>query len=314
MSKIYLITGAAGFVAPWMLKAIRQHDSSAIIVGTSRQEVSGFDRYYALDMRQIDRLLDMIADANPDIIINLAGLSSVGESWIRPAESVSDNAMIFTNLLEAMRLHCPKARLLAVSTSEVYGTQSQHTPFSGATLPNPQSPYAIARLTQEMMADLYSRSYGLDIVQTRAFNHTGPGQKSRFFVPQVMSKLMALQDSNDRILKTGRLDLIRDWIDVRDVCEAYWHVLSKGKNDVKYNICNNKGWCLKDVVDTMAKIVGVNPVYKQDPALLRPSDPAYIVGDNTELIELGWQPNYSLSQTLQDIYQKLNNGRVYKVA
>ncbi len=298
-----LITGSLGFVARHATQIFAERGAS--VFGVDRVSAIGNSAdYVQLDMMDGAAVKNLLADVKPDAILHLAAVSSVGQSWQAPRECFQNNTTIFLNVLETVRQLNLKTRILSVGSSEVYGdVPLAEIPLKETREVNPISPYAVSRVAQEMLAQIYVEGYGLDIVMTRSFNHTGPGQDSRFVIPSFLRQLIDIKQAGGAgVLTVGNLDVVRDFTDVRDVVDAYWKLLQQGVRGRIYNVCSGQGRSLREVISMMSGLLDVNVSLKVDPALIRPTDTAVIIGDNSRMKnELNWSPQYSFEQTLRDM-------------
>ncbi len=317
MKKI-LITGFSGFVSFYFLEYLNN-----VVAENEKIEVLGIDlnlpkdyetdynfknihiRFLSLNLMDFSALEIAITSFAPDYILHLASLSSVGASWKDPIGCFMNNTNIFLNMAEAVRksgIHC---RILSVGSSEEYGNVSESDiPLSESRQLQPISPYAIARVSQEMLSKCYVDSMNLDIVLTRSFNHIGPRQRDIFVIPSFVKQIQTGKDAGltEIELLTGNLEIIRDFLDVRDVVRAYYLLLTKGKKGELYNICSGVGYTLKDVIAQIAELEGVSVTTVTDPEKIRPNDNMIIIGDNKKLCtETGWKPTYTLRQSLEDM-------------
>ena len=150
--------------------------------------------FIALNLLNRTAVYKAIKDFHPNYILHLAAFSSVGLSWLRPVESFKNNTNIFLNLIDAVRKVGCRCRILSVGSSEEYGNIRQEMlPLREETQLNPVSPYAVARLAQEHLSQVFVDGYDLDIVMTRSFNHIGPGQKEIFVVSSFAKQMVAMQ-------------------------------------------------------------------------------------------------------------------------
>ncbi len=312
-----LITGGGGFVARFLLELydITAAETTDILALDRHIPEAGFRplrcpcRFETIDLLDTQAVAEVIAAFQPDRLIHLAAVSSVAASWQAPAEAVSNNLAGLLNVLEGIRNARHPCRVLSVGSSEVYEIPEHEIPPVDEQTPlRPGNPYAVARLAQEQLVRLYVETYGLDIVSTRSFNHTGPGQNERFAVPSFLRQLLqAKQAGRSRaVLTTGDIDLIRDYSDVRDVVQAYDRLLSHGKNGGIYNVCRGDGLSLRSVILKAAKILDLEVETEIDPARLRPNEPRVLIGNGTKLRrETGWLPKFSIDQTLGDMLRRM---------
>jgi GDP-4-dehydro-6-deoxy-D-mannose reductase len=246
-----------------------------------------------------------LADVVPEYILHLASVRSVALSWQMPLESFVNNTNIFLNLVEAVRVANMKCRILSVGSSEEYGdVPEQDLPLTEAHSLQPVSPYAVARVSQEMLSTIYAKGYKLDIVISRSFNHIGPGQKDKFVVSSFAKQLvqLAVNGLAEKKIITGNLEIIRDFLDVRDVVKAYYLLLKKGTSGEVYNICSGRGIVLKDIILKMSEALGIKTIIEINPLLIRPNENKKVTGSYKKLhTELGWQPSISLEESIRDL-------------
>lgn len=310
----YLITGFSGFVSKHFIEYLESLNTNAVVVGIDinypefsitdyKHVLCSFRRIDLLDKNQVDNI---IYQFQPDYILHLASYSSVAFSWKNPVASFSNNTNIFLNLLEQIRAMNLPCRVLSIGSSEEYGdVDPKDVPLTENHMLKPVSPYAVARVSQEMLSKIYVDGYGLDIVLTRSFNHIGPGQRD-IFVISSFAKQLADMKKNDkkRELVTGNLSIIRDFLDVRDVVKAYHALFKNGRKGEIYNVCSGTGTSLEKLIHKMAELLEIDIETKTDPTLIRPSDNAIIIGDNKKIkTETGWDHTYSLQESLNDIIQ-----------
>jgi GDP-4-dehydro-6-deoxy-D-mannose reductase len=146
------------------------------------------------------------------------------------------------------------------------------------------------------------RELGLPVIIARSFTHTGPGQRNTYVLPALASRLIAARQSGSGTVPTGNLDAIRDFLDVRDVVNAYLRLLAKGAPGEVYNVASGIGHKLSDCFSALAAIIGVNAEAVADPALQRGADIPSLIGDATKLrTATGWRPTITFDRTLQDL-------------
>ncbi len=302
----FFITGCTGFVAGYLIDYILKNcvDSSILGIATSDEFFVDSEKfiYKQLNMLDSEALTELLDEYRPDYIVHLASNSSVGKSWINPVETFQNNTNIFLNLVESVRTLGVKTRILSIGSSEVYDISARAALTEDFSL-DAKNPYAVARLAQELISKLYTSSYGLDIVMTRSFNHSGPKQLDTFVISSFIKQLVQIsQGKAESVLYVGNIEVERDFLDVRDVATAYYGLLMFGKTAEIYNVCSGKGRKLKDIIATASKLLGVNVEIRIDETRLRPNEVASIVGDNKKIKnELGWLPTYSLEQTIADM-------------
>ena len=311
MKKI-LITGFSGLVSHHFLKYLEYHGVESVIKGVDfiepdlkhEQFRSIKVEYEKVDLLDRNKVECVIHEFKPDYILHLASFSSVAFSWSEPVTSFQNNTNIYLNLMEAVRIIDLPTRILSIGSSEEYGdVDEKDLPLKESHSLKPVSPYAVARVSQELLSQVYERGYGLDIVMTRSFNHIGPFQKEIFVVPSFVKQLVRIKQNGGRgELITGNLDIIRDFTDVRDVVSAYYLLLTQGKKGHIYNVCSGIGFSLKQVVDRICGILNIAANIRLDPNLIRPNDNKIIIGSNEKIKNAyGWEPRFTLDQSLNDI-------------
>lgn len=261
-----------------------------------------------LDQNDIERI---IFDFQPRYILHLASFSSAAFSWKNPTISFKNNVNIFLNLLEVIRKYGLNTRILSIGSSEEYGNVApEETPLTEMSPLRPLSPYAVARVAQEMLSKLYADSFGIDIVITRSFNHIGPGQRDVFVVASFIRRILEAKLSGEDMMtmKTGDLRIVRDFLDVRDVVKAYYLLLKKGRKGEVYNICSGIPTQLSEIIDMTAEIVDLKVDTVVAPEFVRPNDNPYILGDNSKLKrDTGWEKSFALETSIRDIIDYWKN-------
>lgn len=304
--KRILITGINGFVGGYFVRHLRNTEPATEIFGVDVALTCVLDgvHYHQTDLTDYAKTRDFLAENQPDWIVHFAAVSSVAASWQSPVLSFLNNTNIFLNIVEGVRSLGLKSRILSVGSSEEYGNYpAEEMPLREDYRLNPCNPYAVARVSQEMLSRLYADSYGLDIVMTRSFNHVGPGQRNIFVVASFIDQIIDMIGSSDScVLKTGNLEIVRDFLDVRDVVEAYRKLLTDGRRGEVYNVCSGSGYRLRDVVGKIAAELDVSLVCEEMSDRIRNSDNYIIVGDNTKLCkDLGWKPRHEFYGTLREM-------------
>jgi GDP-4-dehydro-6-deoxy-D-mannose reductase len=302
-----LVTGAGGFVGPHLVRALAARGAHVRGAGLGAPPAgTALEDWREADLSDAGQAQGALAAAPCDAIVHLAGQSSAARSFEAPEETFRANVTGTWALLEAMRLHAPAARVLVVGTSEVYGAIEPGTRAAEDAPYRPVSPYALSKAAAEQVARAYAETHGLDVVCTRPFGHTGPGQSPRFVVPAFAQQIAAIEAGRaEPVLRVGNLDVTRDLTDVRDVVAGYCALLEHGRRGLTYNLCRGEGTNLRDLVAELAGVAHVRIRIEVDPARLRPADIPWLVGDPT-LAErdTGWRVRLPLSDTLRDVLEE----------
>lgn len=308
--KKVLITGAGGFAGTHLTKEL-QHNSDYEVYGSVYQSTSdissllGQDHILAGDLTDFNYAQTLVQTVKPDIVYHLAALSVVHNSVDNAVKVINGNAAISYNLLEAVRLSAPKARFMAICSANVYGAiQNPTTPINESTPFRPLNPYAVSKITQEMLALEYYLSYGLDVVIIRPFNHTGVGQTTDFVVPSLAKQFIAIEQGGEPTIAVGNLDNVRDFTDVRDMVGAYAMASDKCLSGEAYNIGSGRGYSVREIIGIFEKILGKKVELHESKTQQRSSDVPILVADASKFVHAThWKPNISLETTISDILE-----------
>jgi GDP-4-dehydro-6-deoxy-D-mannose reductase len=246
----------------------------------------------------------LIATVQPERIFHLAAQSFVLTSWNAPVETFQANVIGQINLLEAIRSLGNNPRVHIAGSSEEYGLVHPHeVPMKETNPLRPLSPYAVSKVAQELLAWQYFRSYGLQTVVTRGFNHSGP-RRGQVFSTSSFAKQIAEIEKGLRppVIYVGDLESQRDWTDVRDMVRGYWLALEKGLPGEVYNIGSGVTRRIGDMLHILLALSKNDIQIRQDPARLRPSDVKILWADITKFHQqTGWQPAIPFEQTMRDL-------------
>jgi GDP-4-dehydro-6-deoxy-D-mannose reductase len=289
-----LITGSAGFAGRHLIEQL----------GDRGVQVAGFDLTGGYDTRNYEQIRWAIDHHNPDLIFHLAGQAFVPESSTDPRRGLDVTVTGALNLLEAVRHTGSRARVLLAGTSAEYGA-SLHLGIniSEETLPTPDNPYGVAKLAAGQLGLVYHRLYGIPVVVTRAFNHTGPGHPPVYAVPWFAKQIAEVEAGIRDHVAHGNLDAVRSYCDVRDIVAGYISVIDAAPGI--YNIGGDTPISLAQVLKTLCALSQSTIEWRPDPALYRPG---WQTGTpmhgpiNLDKIHqaVGWRPQIPLEQTLTD--------------
>lgn len=303
--KTVLIFGAGGFVGRYLTDELTSNGYQVTGSDIKVPDMAGAD-FIQSDLLSYDDVRSLIADKLPDIIINLAAISSVGQSWKNPQLTISVNVVGSLNILQAVK-ECYQGKdmpkVMFIGSSEEYA-ESDH-PVSETSKLDSNSPYGISKMTQERFASLYGREFGIDVYLVRAFNHTGVGQADTFVLPS-WCKQAAEIDKSGRpgVMNVGNLKVRRDFSDVRDIVRAYRLIIEKGVPGKAYNVGSGIAHSLEDMLSTITALSSQEITVNVDRARIRPTDTPVICCDNTLIKqELGWAPEHDIFDTLKEMYE-----------
>jgi GDP-4-dehydro-6-deoxy-D-mannose reductase len=208
------------------------------------------------------------------------------------------------HLLEAVRTHCPEARVVVVGSSSQYGlVRPEELPIRETQPLRPVNPYGVSKAAQDLVAQQYALTYRLAVVRPITFNYTGPGQPPAAAVPAFAQQIAEIEAGRrPPVLQVGNLEAERDILDVRDVVRAYVLLAEKGTPGEAYNVCAGRAYRMQWILDTLLEMSPASIEVVQDPARMRPSDVPVQVGDASRLRQAtGWQPQIGMEQTLADV-------------
>ncbi len=300
-----LIVGASGFVGAHLIaECARRGD---VVHGTERPGETGRRderaTWCAADLLDDDALARAIESAEPEGIVHLAGQANVAAAHQDPEATFRINAEGTLRLLEAARSAAPAARVVVVTSAEVYGdVPPEAQPIAEETPLRPTSPYGVSKAAADRIAEAAAHG-GQHVVRMRPFNHIGPGQRLGFIAPDVASQVAAIeQGRREPVLRVGNLAPARDFTDVRDVARAYRDALGRGASGSAYNIASGVATPIEAIVRFFVERSRVPIRLEVDPARLRPSDVRITRGDATKAArELGWTARIAIEESLAEV-------------
>ena len=308
-----LITGITGFVGSHLTEYALSRGAEVIGSVRWRSRMDNIDHLLdrvtliETDLRDPFAARSLLDQARPDYIVHLAAQSFVAASWATPSETMTTNVQSQVNLFEAMRESRSRARFLVVGSSEEYGlAYPDEMPIRETNPLRPLSPYAVSKVTQDLMGWQYFKSYGLHIVRSRAFNHTGP-RRGDAFAESNFAKQVAEIEAGRRepVVHVGDLKATRDYSDVRDIVRGYWTLLERGTPGEVYNLCSGVDHSIESVLQFYighSKVSGIEA--RQDPARLRPSDVPILRGCREKAEKaFDWRPKIAFDDTLTDLLE-----------
>jgi GDP-4-dehydro-6-deoxy-D-mannose reductase len=305
-----LLTGAAGFVARHFVDLVRASAPQVEILGVVRPHGGaaapgpGGVRTIEADLCDGKAVDAVFTEWSPDLVLHLAGQSSVHQSWLDPGGTLRNNVLGVVNLLDAARRKGARPSILVVGSAEEYGAvDPAETPLSEDAPLRPTSPYAVSKVAQGLVAVECGRGAGMRVIRTRTFHHTGPGRGEAFAESSFARQIAEIEAGlRPPVLHVGNLDAIRDFTDVRDVVRAYWSLLQEGAPGEVYNVCSGRGRSIRELLDTLLGLCRVKVEVAVDPARLRPSDLPVLVGNPARLrAATGWEPRIDLADTLAEL-------------
>jgi len=305
-----LITGITGFVGSHLAEYLLSRGVEVVGTARWRSRTDNIDhlgdriRLVECDLRDFASVKRVLASTSPDQIYHLAAQSFVQTSWRAPGETLTTNIIGQLHLLEGIRDLKADVPMQIAGSSEEYGLVTpDEVPIRETNALRPLSPYAVSKVGQDLLAYQYHQSYGMHLVRTRAFNHTGPRRGQVFATSNFASQIAEMEAGRaEPVLHVGNLEAQRDFTDVRDVVRGYVLALEKGEPGEVYNLCCGTGRSIQEVVDILLGMARVKIRVEQDPERMRPSDVPILVGDCTKFRGLtGWAPAIPFEQTMRDL-------------
>lgn len=304
MSRV-LVTGCEGFVGPYVVDALVRGGHG--VWGTDIQETSRNlerERYTAADLSDKSAAPALLADIKPDAVVHLAAQSSAAKSFGEPFATLTQNVLPVLNLLEYARTRAGGMRILAVGSADIYGpVDPSDIPLRETLPPNPVNPYALSKVFQERCCAQYADLYGTQVVMTRSFNHTGRGQRDIFVLPSFARQVVEIKKGlREPVVTVGNVDVRRDFSDVRDVVDAYTALLDRGRPGEVYNVCSGVSHSLRDLLEKLCALAGVNPEIRVDPERVRPVDMEELRGDSSKIAaDTGWKAKFTIEETMKSL-------------
>lgn len=299
------VTGATGFVGCYLRKLL--HSSEHRIWGSAYPDIpedSSEDQLFYLDIRSDEDVRKRVKKIKPDWVFHLAAISNVGHSWSKRKETLETNIIGTLNLWEAIREFSPGARVLYVSSSDIYGKES----LSGEPLTEKEevltmNPYAYTKWSGELLSQFYTRVENMDIVIARPFPHTGPGQSADFVCSDWACQIARIEKGQiDPVIKVGNVSAERDFTDVRDVVRAYTMLIEKGKPGEVYNVCSGRSYSLQSILEMLLSYTPKDISVLVDSQRLRKVDIPRLVGDNKKIKKvIAWKPQIPLDRSLKEL-------------
>ena len=303
-----LVTGCNGFAGRHAVAALRNAGHEVVggdVASLSHSAVPAYD----LDVCDLDSIRKVLEKARPAAVLHLGGIAFVPFGWTQPQTVFSVNTIGTLNLLDAVRQTLPAARVLVVTSAEVYGSHPAPSPLAEDAPYRPDNIYGVAKTAADHATLLYAAHHRLDVMVARPSNHIGAGQAKYFVSSAFAAQIAAIANGAEPLVRVGNLDQRRDFTDVRDVARAYALLLERGRSGCAYNIASGRMIPVRDILDILCDIAKVRPKIEVDPSLFRPNEnrPAY---DTSRILaHVGWKPEIPLRQTLESVYSDVLSPR-----
>lgn len=303
MKQKLLIFGASGFVGPYLASEFKENGYE--IFGSDKAlPTFQFDfPFYEADITNSQEVNKVIHTVLPDMIINLAAISSVGQSWKVPQLTMDINVIGALNILEAAKSIQPMPKVMFIGSSEEYKSSSH--PIDEKAPLDANNPYGISKITQERFASLYREQYGMKVYCVRPFNHTGVGQKDSFVLPSFCKQVADIEKSGKPgVIKVGNLSAYRDFSHVKDIVRAYRLIIENSDCNKIYNVGSGQAHKLEEILKFIISLSSQKIEMEIDKERFRPIDTPYICCDNTAIKkDLGWMNEFTVFNAVTELYE-----------
>lgn len=306
-----LVTGGTGALGFHILSSLSGTGHSLYSFSDEQpqpwQKVDGVE-YLTGNLLNYKEVLEVIQKVSPTHVYHLASQSSVGLSYKKPYETLNINLLGTQTLLEAIKQTVPNAKIMLLSSSEIYGRTDQQLTYlyKEEDPPNPLTPYATSKACMEILGNQFRNANGLHIVAVRPFHFTGPHHSRRFAIPSITYQLVKIKYYGaEPVIYSGSLDISRDVIDVRDVARGMIQILNTAESGQVYNICCGKSYTFRELVEMLVDIADISVDFRFDPAFERTNDIPLLIGDPTKINNLGWKPMISIEDSLTDLFNEM---------
>lgn len=300
-----LVSGANGFVGSALANLVRGHPKATDIEFATLAKISG----ETIDIRDVAAVERVVADFHPTAIIHLAAVASPRAAQLNPHEAWAVNVIGTFNLAHATLKHAPEARFIFAGSSEVYGASFARVegPIGESSPLEPLTSYGATKAASELMLSQMSHQ-GLKAVKFRPFNHTGPGQSALYVVSFFAQQIVRIERGwQDPVIRVGNLKAQRDFLDVRDVAQAYLSAAllpERSDHMGAFNLCTGRPMTIGSVLEILLAHSSVPISINRDPKLLRPDEIEIHSGDPEKTAEIwGWRPRIPIEQTLRDVIE-----------
>lgn len=299
-----LIIGGSGFVGGYLSQHLKKCGYEVAVTKMPFEQVKDTEMMvYELDILDKEAVSKIIDTIQPDLIFHLAAQSSVSVSWKNPELTIDVNIKGSMNVMEAVHRQEKRMRILLIGSGEEYGRLfPDEIPVSEKQCVRPGNIYAVTKACQNMLGSIYAQVYGLDVLMVRAFNHIGPQQAPLFVVSDFCRQIAEIEAGTRKaVIKTGNLNIKRDFTDVRDVVRAYVMLAEKGEAGETYNVGSGHAVSIGDILQIILEQSSAAIRIETDMKKLRPSDVPVIEADIHKMQKItGWEPQIPLEQTIRE--------------
>jgi GDP-4-dehydro-6-deoxy-D-mannose reductase len=306
-----LVTGISGFVGGHLAEHLVAEGDLVVGLSTSGRwppelgelgRTVRIERFDLVEQSEPD-LADLVRRKQPEVIYHLAAQSNPQGSITDPRGTWTLNLGGSLNLLEAVRASGQRPRVVLVGSGISYGNPAPgFIPVSEDCPLRPNNPYAVSKAAVDLLGIEHYLAHGTDVVMVRPFNHAGPRQLPRYVLAGFAFQLAEVECGRRSCLEVGNLEVVRDFTDVRDVVRAYRLLGQSGQPGEIYNLGTGRGTKLADALEYLCSRSTTTVQVRVDAARVRSVDQPLLVANASKLrAAVGWEPHYSIEQTLADM-------------
>ena len=299
-----LIVGADSLLGRYMFDYLSHIEAETVFPAASSGNC--VDSFEPITVEDEDGVRSLIERTEPDRIFYFTDQESISYAWEYPDKVVDAQIKGSLNLLEAVRKSGLQSRIVLVGSGDEYGRIGfDEVPVKETHPLFPTSVYSVAKIGQEMMTQLYHKTYGLDVVIARSFNEIAPGQADRYAVSGFCRQVAELEhDRRENKLYVGNLNVRRAFIDARDVVRALYLLAAKGVAGDLYNVGRSNSLSLRTVLDLVLGMTDVRPEIVSSRDKVRQIDIPILEADCSKLKSLvDWEPQYDLNGTIYEMLE-----------
>ena len=266
-------------------------------------------QYLECDVRDREKLANIVNVFKPEIIFHLAAQSYPTVSWLRPNYTIEANVLGTVNIFEVVKeLKLDPIIMIAGSSAEYGFVEESEVPVKENKELKPLHPYGVSKVAQEMLAYQYHKNFGAKTFTIRIFNTTGPKKINDVCADFTKQVVMMEKGMQEPVLHVGNIYAKRAITDVRDLIEAFWLAVHHCKPGESYNVSGEKVYQVQELISLLKKLTNVNFTEKVDQSLLRTTDEKIIYGDSEKFKKTtGWSQKIAIEQTLADMLDDWRN-------